>query len=663
MSYDIPFSLRQNTNFFYYTGFNDPEGILVMEKISDNLHTETMFVREKIPEKELWEGPRCGPSNAVSKFGVNNAYTLDQLHILNDIIRKSSSRGIFINSVRWDSLKIDYNNKTLYDVEPYLQMSRLVKSQSEIKMMMESGSIAGQSFQDMMKFVKPGMNDYQASAFFEFSVKNRGAQHAQKQLYEAVLDVNKKCIEMCRAGETINTIHRYSVELIIGHLLRLGILDRQPGTLSSTPVSKQEIEDNVRSGKYHKYYPHSIGHYLGMDTHDTMSIPYGEILKPGMIITIEPGIYINEYDHEVSEQWRGINIRVEDDVVITDTDPINLTIDAPKEVDHIESIMNTSNICHVHVSDSQRFKLYFVEEEIVLDEDDDMDEDEDDEDEYFDEDEDQDKDEEDQDEDEDHEDDEDHEEHRDQDFEEDDELLDQYFEKKTDKAQYLEQLEYNNIIRGELETRESFTDLGDDYSPQEVAQFEKLQDEILPATYCYDKDYQNYRVANDLVISPLLEEMSQRLQNNNTLTSLTIRDGYQENQIYEQNQLIKDCFANLLLNNQTSLKHLEFERGEEYLDQRFYQSIANNTCLESLKIEFYYDYQEYQKQSVISICKSLSINRSLKQLDIGLVSDIDQDLIDQFKQIPNRNCLIVVYKDKEALEAGRWPLDHSYSFI
>ncbi|EGG21158.1 peptidase M24 family protein [Cavenderia fasciculata] len=401
MSYDIPFSFRQNTNFFYYTGFNEPEGILVMEKISDNLHTETMFVREKIPEKELWEGPRCGPSNAVSKFGVNNAYTLDELHILNDIIRKSSSRGIFINSVRWDNLKIDYNNKTLYDVEPYLQMSRLVKSESEIKMMMESGSIAGQSFKDTMKFVKPGMNEYQASAFFEFSVKNRGAQRmsyppvvaggnnantlhyisnnmllksgdlllmdagcefwgftsditrtfpvngkftdAQKHLYEAVLDVNKKCIEMCRAGQTINTIHRYSVELIIGHLLRLGILDREPGTTSSAPITKQEIEDHVRLGKYHKFYPHSIGHYLGMDTHDTMSIPYGEILKPGMIITIEPGIYINEYDHEVSEQWRGINIRVEDDVAITQDDPINLTIDAPKEVDQIEYIMNSDN--------------------------------------------------------------------------------------------------------------------------------------------------------------------------------------------------------------------------------------------------------------------------------------------------------------------------------
>ncbi|EGG13360.1 hypothetical protein DFA_11121 [Cavenderia fasciculata] len=151
--------------------------------------------------------------------------------------------------------------------------------------------------------------------------------------------------------------------------------------------------------------------------------------------------------------------------------------------------------------------------------------------------------------------------------------------------------------------------------------------------------------------APLIEEMAQHLQNNKTLTSLTIKDGYESANEYRLpsfDQMINNPFANLLSNNQTSLKHLAFENSEDYLDQRFYQSITNNTTLQSLRIRFgdfkYVNSMEYQKQSISSICTSLSINRTLQSLNIVLAQYLKEDLINQFIQIPNRNCLLIVHE-------------------
>ncbi|EGG13356.1 hypothetical protein DFA_11117 [Cavenderia fasciculata] len=174
-------------------------------------------------------------------------------------------------------------------------------------------------------------------------------------------------------------------------------------------------------------------------------------------------------------------------------------------------------------------------------------------------------------------------------------------------------------------------------------------------------------INNQYSVSPLLEEMSQRLQHNKTLTSLTIKHSYVPSlggnwQLAKRSiHLVKDCFANILSNNQTSLKHLEFERADDYLDDRFYQSIANNTTLESLKLCFLKyskskidtTYQEYLKQIVVSISKSLSINRSLQSLEIGVPFRDDDlfykvDLMNHFRLIPNRNCLIMMYKLKDS---------------
>ncbi|KYQ88166.1 peptidase M24 family protein [Tieghemostelium lacteum] len=384
MSYDIPWDFRQNSNFLYLTGFQEPESIILMEKLSKEHSKIGMFVRPKIKEREIWDGPRCGPTNVTSIFGVDYGLEIDKFKdTLKQLKNQSqlSADNLFINNPHnwnemFNGLGLEYQ-----EAEAYVQMMRLVKSPAEISMMLESGQIAGRAFAETMKYIKPEMPENEVSAFFEFQVKKNGAKRmsyppvvasgnsgntlhyiannqicksgdlllmdagceywnftsditrtfpingkftdAQKEIYEAVLDVNKKCIEMARIGQTVDSIHRYSVEIITNHLLRLGIL-------------KQET---MKSSSYHKYYPHSIGHYLGMDTHDTSNYAYSIKLVPGMIITIEPGIYIDKNDLSVPEKYRGIAIRIEDDVAITSTNPLVLTSLAPKEINDIELLM------------------------------------------------------------------------------------------------------------------------------------------------------------------------------------------------------------------------------------------------------------------------------------------------------------------------------------
>ncbi|EFA83330.1 peptidase M24 family protein [Heterostelium album PN500] len=383
MSYDIPYHFRQHTNFYYFTGLNEPEAILVIEKTSDTQYKTSIYLREKIPEREIWDGPRCGFENVTKLFGVDFGYPLTQLDQLKETIGKY--KQVLLNKVEWSKVFEKLGNLQYYDLERYLQQMRLVKSQAEIKMMKQSGDIAGDSFKECMKYIRPNMNEQELGAYFEFSIKKRGAQRmsyppvvaggnnantihyisnnmllkdgdlclmdagaeywgftsditrtypvngrfsqAQREIYEAVLDVNKRCIELVKPGASINSIHEQSVLMITEHLQRLGILP-----------SGKTVSSLARSGVYHKYYPHCIGHYLGMDTHDCIDISYGETLTEGMIITIEPGIYIDANDMSVDEKYRGIAIRVEDDVAIVNGKPFVLTSRAPKEISEIESL-------------------------------------------------------------------------------------------------------------------------------------------------------------------------------------------------------------------------------------------------------------------------------------------------------------------------------------
>ncbi|KAH0968944.1 hypothetical protein GBA52_029196 [Prunus armeniaca] len=143
----------------------------------------------------------------------------------------------------------------------------------------------------------------------------------QEELYDLILQTNKDCVELCKPGASIREIHSFSVEMLIKGLNEIGILK------------------DSRSSSYHQLNPTSIGHYLGMDVHDCSIVGYDRPLKPGVVITIEPGIYI-PLSSNCPERYRGIGIRIEDEVLITETGYEVLTGSMPKEVKHIESLLN-----------------------------------------------------------------------------------------------------------------------------------------------------------------------------------------------------------------------------------------------------------------------------------------------------------------------------------
>ncbi|CAI0381702.1 unnamed protein product [Linum tenue] len=145
---------------------------------------------------------------------------------------------------------------------------------------------------------------------------------AQEELYDLILRTNKECIELCRPGTSIRQIHNDSVSMMRKRLAEIGILE------------------NSGSNSYHQLNPTSIGHYLGMDVHDSSAMSYDRPLKPGVVITIEPGVYIPPNSEDVPERYQGIGIRIEDEVLITETGYEVLTGSMPKEVKHMESLLN-----------------------------------------------------------------------------------------------------------------------------------------------------------------------------------------------------------------------------------------------------------------------------------------------------------------------------------
>lgn len=265
------------------------------------------------------------------------------------------------------------------DLEGLTHELRLVKSPAEIKLMRESASIDCQALLQTMLHSKAYPHEGILSAKVEYECRKRGAQRMaynpvvgggrnasvihysrndqiikdgdlvlmdvgcelhgyvsdltrtwppcgrfspmQEELYDLILQTNKECIKLCKPGATIRQIHFHSVEMLRKGFKEIGITK----------------SDDYKS--YHQLNPTSIGHYLGMDVHDTASVTYDRPLKPGVVITIEPGIYIPS-SFEGPERYRGIGIRIEDEVLITETGYEVLTGSMPKETKHIESLLN-----------------------------------------------------------------------------------------------------------------------------------------------------------------------------------------------------------------------------------------------------------------------------------------------------------------------------------
>ncbi|KAM3833007.1 xaa-Pro aminopeptidase 3 isoform 2-T2 [Vipera latastei] len=401
MSNDIPYTFHQDTNFLYLCGFQEPDSILVLQSVPGRplpYHKALLFVPKRDPSRELWDGPRSGTDGAVALTGVDEAYTMEEFrHLVSKLKDDSSTVWYDFAKPVHPQLHSDYLlhlaevktkcNNRVRAVQHLVQNLRLIKSATEIERMKFAGKITSQAFIETMLTSKAPVDEAFLYAKFEFECRARGADilayppvvaggnrsntlhyvknnqlikdgemvlldggceyscyvsditrtwpingrftSSQAELYQAILEVQKSCLRLCSSGVSLENIYNLMLTLIGQKLKELGIL--------KDSTSEGQVFKAVR-----KYCPHHVGHYLGMDVHDTPDVSRSTLLQPSMVITIEPGIYIPEDDTSAPERFRGIGIRIEDDVVVTENVPLILSADCPKEIYDIEQVCSCS---------------------------------------------------------------------------------------------------------------------------------------------------------------------------------------------------------------------------------------------------------------------------------------------------------------------------------
>lgn len=387
-SNDTEYPYRQESNFFYLTGFKEDNAALVFVKTKGSTKTY-LFVQKKDAALELWSGKRLGAKEASKEFNVDGVYTSDVFaQKIEEFLKDKSTLYFDLNSKDERITTLKEHAKTLKshkDIMSEIAIMRLIKSPAEIMMIQKALEITAKAHHKAMKLRKRGKKEYELQAEIEYIFKKNGAysdaytsivacgnaantlhyvenskplvdgelilidagceydyyasditrtipvngkfSKAQKELYEMVLNVELQVIKMVKPKVKRSELQTKAVELLCKGMLRLGIL-------------KGSFEKNIKKEKYKKYYPHGIGHWMGIDVHDQSPYKYengDEIpLMNGMVLTIEPGIYIDKDDKNVPKKYRGIGIRIEDDILVTKSGHENLSRNIAKSVKEIQ---------------------------------------------------------------------------------------------------------------------------------------------------------------------------------------------------------------------------------------------------------------------------------------------------------------------------------------
>ncbi len=397
---DVDYPFRSESSFHYLSGFDEPESIVVI--VPGREHGEyILFCRERNLEKEIWDGYRAGQEGAVEKYGADDSYPFSDLNdilpgLLEDKEKVFYTMGNvpsfdhrvigWLNDLRNASRQGKHCPYEIVELDHIVHDLRLYKSSGEVKAMRKAAEISAQAHIRAMQFTKPGKWEYQVEAelLHEFMLngcrssaypsivgggengcilhyvendnrlKNKelllidaGAEYdyyaaditrtfpvngkftsAQKALYQLVLDAQKAAIAAVQPGNHWNQPHEAAVNVLTEGLLELGLL-------------KGKLETLIEQEAYREFYMHRTGHWLGMDVHDVGDYKVGgewRVLEPGMVLTVEPGLYIRDPEH-IDKKWHFIGIRIEDDVLVTKTGHDVLSAAAPKEVDEIEALM------------------------------------------------------------------------------------------------------------------------------------------------------------------------------------------------------------------------------------------------------------------------------------------------------------------------------------
>ncbi|MDQ1244275.1 MAG: Xaa-Pro aminopeptidase [Campylobacterota bacterium] len=389
-SHDTHHPYRQDSNFYYLSGFKEDNATLVFLKTKNELKT-VLFVQKKDKTLELWSGERLGVKEAKKSFLVDEVYESDEFKKrFKEFIKGKSAIFCELGSKKREVkkvLKLTKDFKTKHDIIPLVQKMRLIKSAAEIGLIRESIAITQKAHHRAMSIDKKGMFEYQLQAEIEHEFKinaaysdaytsivacgnsantlhyikndkplvggeliliDAGCEHnyyasditrtipvnkkfseAQKELYNLVLDTQLRVIGMIKPSVKRSHLQESAEMMLTKGMVELGIL-------------KGNYKKLIKLQKHKKYYPHGIGHWMGIDVHDPA--PYRDKkhreipLQKGMVLTIEPGIYIDKDDKSVPERYRGIGIRIEDNILVTKDGYENLSSAIAKTVDEVESL-------------------------------------------------------------------------------------------------------------------------------------------------------------------------------------------------------------------------------------------------------------------------------------------------------------------------------------
>jgi Xaa-Pro aminopeptidase len=401
-SNDTQYRYRQDSDFYYLTGFEEPEAIAVIAPAQES-QKYTLFVRPRDPEREIWDGRRAGVEGAVQEYGADAAFPIaDFTEKLGELINGANNLYYRIGNGNPDLDDIIVKQigrmralgrkginapQAIIDTGVILHEMRLFKSEEEIALMQRAADISAEAHREAMKAARGGVREYEIEALIEYIFRKQGGSapaytsivggganatvlhyvnndatlrdgdlllidagceyqgyasditrtfpingrftSAQREIYKLVLQAQESCIEMTAPGVRIDELHQRSVEILTEGMVRLGLLQGDPQKL-------------IEEEKYKQFYMHRLGHYLGIDVHDVGRYHLnGESrrLEPGMVTTVEPGLYISPQTKDIPEKYLGIGVRIEDDVLVTENGPRVLSGKAPKQVEEIEELM------------------------------------------------------------------------------------------------------------------------------------------------------------------------------------------------------------------------------------------------------------------------------------------------------------------------------------
>lgn len=400
-SRDTQFAYRQDSDFQYLCGFAEPGAVLVL--IPGRAHGQfILFCRERDRAREIWDGYRAGPEGARERFGADDAFPIADIDdILPGLIegrgRVYCAIGrdqdfdrrlmVWVNNIRARVRTGAVAPGEFIDLDHLLHEMRLFKSPAELKLMRKAGEISARAHCRAMRAARPGLYEYQLQAEIEHEFVSAGARFPaynsivgggangcilhyiensaplrdgdlvlidagceyqgyaaditrtfpvngkfsgpQQALYEVVLAAQLAAIAAVKEGNPWNAPHDATVAVITEGLVELGLL-------------KGDVKELIETNAHTRFYMHRAGHWLGMDVHDVGAYKIDNqwrVLEPGMVLTVEPGIYVAPDDEQVEARWRGIGIRIEDDVVVTRKGVEVLTTGVPKTIGDIQALM------------------------------------------------------------------------------------------------------------------------------------------------------------------------------------------------------------------------------------------------------------------------------------------------------------------------------------